>query len=177
MSVIVRGKNINVTEALKNYAEKKVNLITKQIVVTGNITVMLRVDGDSHVTEITVPAKGIIFRAQESTGEMYSSIDLSVEKISRQIHKFKTRLVKRKFVEFEDDVNDYQEDSVDENGDFAIVRNKNYVLNPMNVQEAILQMNLLNHDFFLFFDADIGKVSLVYKRKAGDYGLIVPELK
>lgn len=175
MSVIVRGKNIEVTEALRNYAEKKVGIITKQIKVVGDIAVMLRVEKGQHIVELTVPAKCITFRAQERTGEMYSSLDLVVEKISRQIHKFKTRLVRNKYVEYGAE-NAYPDEPAEDN-DFAVVRNKKYTLRPMDVQEAILQMNMLNHDFFLFFDAETEKISLVYKRKDGDYGLIVPEMK
>lgn len=175
MSVIVRGKNIEITDALKNYVEKKVGVITKQINVAGDLMAMLSVEKGQHIVELTVPAKGITFRAQERTGEMYSSIDLVTEKISRQIHKFKTRLTRNKYVEY--GTEDVYPDEPEADKDFAVVRNKKYTLRPMDVQEAILQMNMLNHDFFLFFDANTEKISLVYKRKAGDYGLIVPEMK
>lgn len=180
MTVIVRGKNINVTPALKEYVEKKVAIITKQFKVVGDISAIMRVEKGRHIVEITVPASGIVLRAQESTDDMYSSIDLVVEKIERQIHKYKTRLMKRKYSNFRDDaqssVTDSAADKEDES-EFDIVRNKRYVLRPMNVQEAVMQMNLLNHDFFVFFDDADELVSVVYKRKDGGYGLIAPKLK
>lgn len=178
MAVNVRGKNIDVTPALRDYVEKKVVTITKQFKTVGDISAVMRVEKGQHIVEVTVPASGIVLRAQESTKDMYSSIDLVVDKIERQIHKYKTRLMKRKYNNFRDVtpvVASAKEEADD--GEFKIVRNKKYVLRPMNVQEAVMQMNLLNHDFFIFFDADSEVVSVVYKRKDGDYGLIAPEMK
>lgn len=180
MAVNVRGINIDVTPALKEYVEKKVVTITKQFKVVGDISAVMRVEKGQHIVEITVPASGIVLRAQEKTKDMYSSIDLVIEKIERQIHKYKTRLMKRKYSNFKDDVimppaASKAEEA--EEGEFNIVRNKNYVLRPMNVQEAVMQMNLLNHDFFIYFDDETERVSVVYKRNDGDYGLISPELK
>ncbi len=178
MAVNVRGKNIDVTPALRDYVEKKVVTITKQFKTVGDISAVMRVEKGQHIVEVTVPASGIVLRAQESTKDMYSSIDLVVDKIERQIHKYKTRLMKRKYNNFRDvtPVAASAKEEADD-GEFKIVRNKKYVLRPMSVQEAVMQMNLLNHDFFMFFDADSEVVSVVYKRKDGDYGLIAPEMK
>ena len=108
---------------------------------------------------------------------MYSSIDSCVDKIERQIHKYKTRLMRRKYSNFRDEfIASAPKDEADD-GEFAIVRNKKYVLRPMNVQEAVMQMNLLNHDFFVYFDDATEEVSVIYRRKNGDYGLIAPKLK
>ena len=103
MTVNVRGKNIDVTPALRDYVEKKVLTITKQFKVVGDISAVMRVEKDQHIVEITVPASGIVLRAQESTKDMYSSIDSCVYKIERQIHKYKTRLMRRKYSNFRDD--------------------------------------------------------------------------
>ena len=179
MAVKIRGKNIDVTPALKDYVEKRVTTITKQFKVVGEITVVMRVEKANHVVEITVPASGIVLRAQETTNDMYGSIDNCVEKIERQIHKYKTRLMRRKYNNFRDEYVAApaapEEEAAD--GEFKIVRNKRYVLRPMNVQEAVMQMNLLNHDFFIFFNEEDEKISVVYRRKSGDYGLITPEMK
>ena len=97
MNVNVRGKNIDVTPALKDYVEKKITKVTKQFKTVGDISAVLKVEKGNHIVEITVPASGILLRAQETTKDMYSSIDLVIEKIERQIHKYKTRLMKRKY--------------------------------------------------------------------------------
>ncbi len=178
MTVKIRGKNIEVTPALKDYVEKKVVNISKQFKTVGDISAVMRVEKDRHIVEITVPASGIVLRAQEASDDMYASIDTCVDKIARQIHKYKTKLMRRKYNNFRDDFVP-QAPAQDEamEGEFKVVRNKSYVLRPMNVQEAIMQMNLLSHDFFVFFNDETNAVGIVYKRKDGDYGLISPELQ
>lgn len=175
MSVNVKGRNINVTPALKEYVEKKITKVVKQFKTVGDISAVLKVEKGNHIVEITVPASGILLRAQESTNDMYSSIDLVVEKIERQIHKYKTRLMKRKYANFVEPAALVPDEAPEE--EFEIIRNKHFVMHPMTPEEAILQMNLLNHDFFVFFDPDLGSTNVVYRRKDGKYGLLSPELK
>lgn len=184
MAINVRGKNIEVTPALKEYVEKKVQKLTKQFKNVGDITILMSVEkGDSVkgervgdcTVEISFPAGSVYFRAKEVTKEMYSAVDLVIDKIERQIHKYKTRLMKKRYNNFKEEpaaaVRQEQEDS-----EFRIVRSKRFAMRPMDVEEAVLQMNLLNHDFFVFFDADLEAVNVVYRRKDGDYGLLTPEL-
>ena len=153
MNVNVRGKNIVVTPALKEYVEKKITKITRQFKTVGDISAVLKVEKGNHIVEITVPASGILIRAQESTKDMYSSIDLFVEPVPAP----------------------EVEAAPDE--EFKIIKNKKFSMNPMTAEEAILQMNLLDHDFFVYFDPDYGGVNVVYRRKDGNYGLLQPELK
>ncbi len=176
MNVIVKGRNIDVTPALKEYVEKKITKVTRQFKAVGDISAVLKVEKGNHIVEITVPASGILLRAQETTKDMYSSIDLVVEKIERQIHKYKTRLVRRKYSNFAEPPAPAGDAPVDES-EFEIIKNKRFVLHPMTPEEAILQMNLLNHDFFVFYDPDLGSTNVVYRRKDGKYGLLSPELK
>ena len=176
MSVNVKGRNIDVTPALKEYVEKKVAKVTKQFKAVGDITAVLKVEKGNHIVEITVPASGILLRAQETTKDMYSSIDLVVEKIERQIHKYKTRLMRRKYSNFAEPAPAAPAEPVDD-GELQIVKSKHFTLHPMTPEEAILQMNLLNHDFFVFYDPDLGATNVVYRRKDGKYGLLSPELK
>ena len=176
MSVNVKGRNIEVTPALREYVEKKITKVTKQFKTVGDISAVLKVEKGNHIVEITVPASGILLRAQETTKDMYSSIDLVVEKIERQIHKYKTRLMKRKYSNFAEPAPAAPAPEVEE-GEFPIVKNKRFVMHPMTPEEAILQMNLLNHDFFVFYDPDLGATNVVYRRKDGKYGLLSPELK
>lgn len=176
MNVNVKGRNIDVTPALREYVEKKVAKVTKQFKTVGDISAVLKVEKGNHIVEITVPASGILLRAQETTKDMYSSIDLVVEKIERQIHKYKTRLMKRKYANFVDATTTPSVNEVDD-GELQIVKDKHFTMHPMTPEEAILQMNLLNHDFFVFFDPDLGATNVVYRRKDGKYGLLSPELK
>lgn len=177
MSIIVKGRNINVTPALKEYVEKKITKVTKQFKAVGEITVVMRVEKGNHIVEITVPASGILLRAQETTKDMYSSIDLVVEKIERQVHKYKTRLVRRKYSNFAEEAVQVKTQAPEDDQDFEIVKSKRFVMHPMSAEEAILQMNLLNHDFFVFYDVELGNTNVVYRRKDGKYGLLSPELK
>lgn len=175
MNVNVKGRNVDVSPALKEYVEKKISKVVKQFKSVDEVVAVLKVAKGDHTVEITVPAKGIILRAQETTKDMYSSIDLVCEKIERQIHKYKTRLAKRKYANFaEAPVID--EAAVEED-DLTIIKNKKFVMHPMTAEEAIVQMNLLGHDFFVFFDPDEGVTSVVYRRKDGKYGLLTPTLK
>ncbi len=176
MTIHVKGRNVDVTPAMKDYVEKKIAKITKQFKAVGDINAVLKIEHGYHIAEITVPASGILLRAQESTKDMYSSIDLVVEKIERQIHKYKTRLMKKKYANFAE-APAQAPANIEEDGEFEIIKNKKFALNPMNTEEAILQMNLLNHDFFMFFNIDQNGVNVVYRRKDGKYGLLSPELK
>ena len=176
MNVNVRGKNIVVTPALKEYVEKKITKITRQFKTVGDISAVLKVEKGNHIVEITVPASGILIRAQETRKDMYSSIDLVVEKIERQVHKYKTRLAKRKYSNFVEPVPVTEVEAAPDD-EFKIIKNTKFSMNPMTAEEAILQMNLLDHDFFVYFDPDYGGVNVVYRRKDGNYGLLQPELK
>ncbi len=128
-----------------------------------------------HIVEVTVPINGILLRGEESTMDMYTSIDLVVEKLERQIEKHKTKLA-RKFrqVSFKEAVVEEIKEAP-EVEDFQVVKTKRFAVKPMDIQEAIMQMNLINHDFFVFRDAKTEAVNVVYRRKDGKYGLIDPE--
>ncbi len=170
MAIIVKGRNAVVSPAVKAYLEKKIDKVTRQFKAVGDITAVLKVENGNHIAEITVPAKGILLRAQESTKDMYSSIDLVVEKIERQVHKYNTKLMKRKYSNFREvpvetpPVAEAVPVQAEAEEDFKIIRSKSFTMNPMTPEEAILQMNLLNHDFFVFYDPDFGGVSVVYRR-------------
>jgi putative sigma-54 modulation protein len=182
MSVAVRGKNIDITPALRDYVEKRVSKVTKYFSEVENINAVLSVEKNRHYVEVTVPVNGIILRAQESTSDMYTSIDLVVDKIERQITKYKNKLIKKfrnspagggtgKFL------SELVPDLPAAEDDFKLIKTKRFAIKPMTVEEAVMQMNLINHNFFIYFDADENSIALVYKRTDGDYGQIFPELK
>jgi len=181
MKVQVHGDNITVTSALQDYVEKKIGRLTRYFESDADkeIYVTMAVEGTDHRVEMTVVVRGMIFRAEEKSPDMYASIDLVTDKLEEQIHRYKEKLIRRfrnrsgrqpvmnqERIVLNDEPNGY---------DFKVVRMKRFPMKPMDVQEAILQMNLLGHDFFVFTNADTNEVSVVYRRKNGDYGLIEPQ--
>ena len=173
----IRGKNIEITPPLREYVAKRVGKITKYFDNVDEISVLLSVERERQIVEVTAEVRGgLILRGQESNADMYTSIDLVVEKLERQIHKQKTKLERRfrnggirseAFAESK-----IQVEREDEGGEYPIVKTKHFVVKPMDVQEAIMQMNLLNHNFFVFRDAQTEQICVVYKRTAGAYGLL-----
>ncbi|HHV47306.1 MAG TPA: ribosome-associated translation inhibitor RaiA [Tissierellia bacterium] len=169
------GKNVEVTDALKDVTNKKLKRLDKyfQKDVVGNV--VYSVERNWKIIEITINLPGTILRVEESSDDMYTSIDKAVDVLERQIRKYKTRLQKRnqtgETIRFENVI------PLKENEDEKpkIVKTKRFGMKPMSVEEAVLQMELLRHNFFVFMNADSEEVSVVYKRKDGNYGLIEPE--
>ncbi len=181
MKINIRGKNVEVTPALEEHVNKKMAKLTKYFEDNAEAHVVLSVTREEHVVELTVMFNSLILRSEENTGDMYASIDLVVEKIEKQIAKYKTKLHKKLRQSGIRQINEQmvteQREELKEPDEPQIVKNKQFMLKPMTVEEAILQMNLISHDFFVFFDADASHVSVVYRRKDGNYGLIEPEFK
>lgn len=182
MAIAVRGKNIDITPALKDYVTKRVGKITKYFdgASMGEITAILIVNKDRHIVEVTVPINGILLRGEESTPDMYTSIDLVIEKLEKQIEKYKTKLSRKlKSGSFKTDLIPAAATLAGamaaNEEEFDIVKTKRFAIKPMAVDEAVMQMNLTNHDFYVFANADTEEVNVVYRRKDGRYGLIEPE--
>ncbi|MFZ5942826.1 MAG: ribosome hibernation-promoting factor, HPF/YfiA family [Bacillota bacterium] len=176
MNIIIKGKNMEVTPALKEYVEKKVGKIQKYFEGELEATVTLVVEKDLHRIEVTIPIDGIILRGEEQTNDMYASIDNVLEKVERQVRKYKTRINKqiRNFsvLDLVPNGNKSPDDTIEQP---MIVRTKRFAVKPMPEEEAVMQMDLLGHNFFVFLNADTEEVNVVYKRKDGNYGLIEPE--
>lgn len=184
MRVVVRGKNIEVTEALRDYAKRKIGRIGRYFTVPLQAQVTLWVEKGRHGVEVTVPlpVNGMLLRAEVTEADMYASIDLVVDKLERQIRKFKTRINRKARRMGADDrrgvlvVEDEEGPGpAEEEHQIQVVRVKRFAVKPMDVEEAILQMNLLGHDFFVFRNPETGDVNVVYRRRDGHYGLIEPE--
>lgn len=175
--VNVTGKNIEVTPALRSYAEKKVAKLEKYLndSASASAEVMLRVERGVHIAEVTVNLSGVMLRGEGKTGDMYTSIDAAVDRIERQFNKYKTKINRKihgpKLGEI---VTPPALETQEEEGP-RIVRTKRFALKPMDAEEAVMQMELLGHDFFVFRDAETSEVSVVYKRRDGNYGLIESE--
>ena len=171
------GKNMEVTNALREVTEKKLSKLDKyfQKDIEGNVT--FSTQKNRKIIEVTINLPGTIIRAEESSDDMYASIDKAIDILERQIRKHKTKLQKRyqngetiRFENVEPLSKDYSNDKP------KVVKTKRFGLKPMSSEEAILQMELLRHNFFVYMDADTDDVSIIYKRKDGDYGLIQPEV-
>jgi putative sigma-54 modulation protein len=171
MNMQVRGRNVAVTEALKDYVEKRVGKLSRYLDNMGSAQVILTVEKGFHRIEVTIPVSGIILRGEETTGDMYTSIDLVVEKLEKQIQKYKGKLVRRgtRFAGEPETV------SADADDAPKIVKTKRFPIKPITVEEAVMQMNLLGHSFFVFSNMETEQVNVIYRRKDGNYGLIEPE--
>lgn len=175
----IRGENIEVTPAIREYVEAKVEKVERyfneDVNATANVNLKVYNDKQTKV-EVTIPMKNLTLRAEERNNDMYAAVDLIVDKLERQIRKHKTK-VNRKFREREGAGVYFA--NVTKNGaeaeqeeEYQIVRTKQFDLKPMDQEEAILQMNMLGHDFYIYTDAESDSTSIVYKRKDGKYGLI-----
>ena len=176
MNIKFVGRKVEVKDSMKERTEKKLTKISNKFFGgEGDVNVVFSVRKDRHITEITIYHQGMIFRAEESADNMFAAIDEVCELLERQIRKQKTKLQKRLHItEMDFSVEDDHEE-VAEESEFHIVRSKRIGIKPMSVEEAILQMNLLGHMFFVFIHADTEQPAVVYRRKDGNYGLIETE--
>jgi putative sigma-54 modulation protein len=178
MQIIVKGKNIEVTEALREYALEKVSRVEKYLDRILKTEIEMSVEKnpkiqDNQVVEVTIFSSGPIIRARESAVDMYQAIDLVSSKLERQ-----ARRVKKKMIDRSHHVkNPFKESAAplsEEEAEAAIVKTKSFPLKPMIPEEACLQMELLGHDFFVFINAETEETNVVYRRRDGNYGLIEP---
>ncbi|MEZ0536210.1 ribosome hibernation-promoting factor, HPF/YfiA family [Caldicellulosiruptoraceae bacterium PP1] len=176
MKFIISGKNIEITNALRERVEKKLSKLEKYIKKDVDVHVTLSVEKIRHIIEVTIPFYGMILRAEEESTDMYSAIDLVIESLERQIRKYKTKISKRtKEAESLRYITSIDFEEEEQTEDFIIAKTKKFPIKPMSVEEAILEMNLVGHNFFVFLNGDTEKVNVVYKRNDGAYGLIEPE--
>ncbi|WP_251920925.1 ribosome hibernation-promoting factor, HPF/YfiA family [Pediococcus acidilactici] len=170
----VRGENIEVTESIRDYVEKRIGKIEKYFDQGANpkAHVNLKVYQDRTAkVEVTIPLPYLVLRAEETSPDLYASVDLVTDKLERQIRKYKTKINRKSRETGYKGVEIPQEDE-EEASEFDIVRTKQVSLKPMGAEEAILQMDMLGHNFFIYEDADTGSVDIVYRRHDGRYGLI-----
>lgn len=181
MKFVFTDKKVHVPNYIHSYAEKKVGKLDRFFKEDATAALTFSVEKDRNQVEVTIRSSGTIFRVSESTSDMHASIDAAVASLERQIRKNKTRLEKRlrqgAFERTVDaaDVSSFVPDAPEE-GEYHVVRTKTFPIKPMTRDEAILQMNLLNHSFFAFRNEDAdGAFSVVYRRNDGGYGIIEDE--
>ena len=174
MDISIRGSKVTITKAMEEYATEKLKKLDKYVESPEDVkaTVIVKIPNHLHKVEITIPMKTIILRAEEEKEDFYAAIDVLVDKLERQIRKNKTRLQSKKLKEAKEFAFDYIEEMPEVEEDTKIVKRKKVEVKPMDEEEAILQMELLNHDFFVFKNVDEECVSVMYKRRDGNYGII-----
>ncbi|MBC5736941.1 MULTISPECIES: ribosome hibernation-promoting factor, HPF/YfiA family [Oscillospiraceae] len=178
MKFVFTDKKVNLPNKVHAYAEKKVGKLDRYFKADAEAAIVFSVEKDRNQVEVTVRSGGTVYRVSESTSDMFASIDAAVSSIERQIRKNKARLEKRlrenAFERTVDEQSSFVPDEPEE--EFKVVRTKKFPIRPMSVEEAILQMNLVDHTFFAFRDADAdGAFAVVYRRNDGGYGLIADE--
>lgn len=175
MRFIISGKNLDVTEGLKTAVQDKLGKLERYFTPNTEVHVTLSVEKERQKIEVTIPVKGNIIRSEQTSNDMYVSIDLVEEIIERQIKKYRKKLIDKKqsaqafsalFMEEEEDVHDEE---------IRIEKTKHFDMKPMYPEDACLEMELLGHNFYMFLNAETDQISVVYKRKANSYGLIEPE--
>ena len=174
MNIIISGKNIELTDNLRQAVNDKLGKLDKYFTPDTDVNVTLSVEKERQKVEVTIPVKGNIIRSEQVSNDMYVSIDLVEEVIERQLRKYKTKIIDKHqggggFRE------EYIENDYIENEDIKIIRTKRFDIKPMYPEDACVQMELLGHNFYVFNNAETDEINVVYKRKGNTYGLIEPE--
>jgi len=188
LHVIVQGKHLDVTPALREYAEEKVGKISRYFDQVQEAQVVLSVErrdgmGKAQVVEVTVWGDGLVLRGEEASQDMYASIDLVFDKLRKQIEKYRSKLIERRRISesrrkdrlAEAIRAEQRRPDIDPEAETSIVRTKRFAMKPMTADDAVMQLELLGHDFFVFRNSETMEVNVVYRRDDGKYGLIEPE--
>ncbi len=191
MEIVVRGRNVGVTERVEEYVEKKIGKLERYLPIIDEARMELSQEDTRSaqhrmIAQLTVRSRSKVLRAEERDQDLFAAIDLVAEKMQRQITRFKDRLYSRGQVrgaetvrvpEAPEIVAEMEVEAVAEAEPVgSIVRTKTFLVTPMNPEEAIEQMELLGHDFFVFYNSDVDGINVLYRRRSGDYGLLQPEL-
>mgnify|MGYP001392321173 CR=1 FL=1 len=177
MRISITGKNLEISDYLRDLVEKKVGKLERYFPQDTEALVTLSVEKNRHIVEVTIPFEGGIIRGEEITGDMYASIDNVLDKLEKQIIRHRTKLEKSlrsgafRYDEplFGGSYGDAEEDGP------RIVRVKRFNIKPMSEEEAMLQIEMVGHSFYVFINSDTNRMNVLYKRKDGNYGLIEPE--
>ena len=173
MRVNIAGKGMDISDYLKDVATKKIAKLQKYFEADTEAHITMSIQKSRHIVEVTIPFDGVVLRGEESTGDMYASIDGVVKKLEKQIHRHRTALKRR--LREDAFVNDDYVPGMEDEKLPAIVRTKRFIVKPMDLAEAQMQMELVGHQFFVFRNATTHEINVLYKRQDGDLGLIEPE--
>lgn len=170
----IHGDKLLITDGIKGYIEEKLGKLDKYFENAQKTTarVVLKVRGRDQIIEVTIPTNSFTLRTEETHFDLYSAIDKVADKLERQMVKNKTKMQSKSLKVRATDFNLQNMDDDDENHNQAVVKRKRLDVKPMSEEEAILQMNMLDHDFFIYVDDETNQVNVLYRRKDGDYGII-----
>ena len=175
MKFIISGRNLEVSEGLKNSVIDKLGRLERYFTPDTEVNVTMSIEKERQKIEVTIPVKGHIIRSEQVSNDMYVSIDLVEEVIERQLKKYRTKLVTKQQSAASVFKQDFLDAASDDDEEIKIIRSKKFDMKPMYPEDACVQMELLGHDFFVFINAETEDVNVVYKRKGNTYGLIEPE--
>ncbi|MCM1466721.1 MAG: ribosome-associated translation inhibitor RaiA [Alistipes sp.] len=174
MRFVITGRNIEVTDGLRAAVEDKLGKLDRFFMADTEVIVTLSVEKERQKIEVTIPVKGNIIRSEQVSNDMYVSIDLVEEIIERQLKKYKHKIIDQKQNQAAF-AREFVEKDFDDEAEVQIIRTKKFGVKPMDPEEACVQMELLGHNFFVFFNSETEEINVVYKRKGNTYGLIEPE--
>jgi putative sigma-54 modulation protein len=178
MQLTVTFRHLESSDALKKYVEERTNRLTKYIDRPMEGQVTLTVQKFRHIADVVLNADGLRIAGQEAHDDMYAAIDLVMDKIERQVKKYREKIRKHKPLQGKEirwrrDI--YEQESFEDEREPVVVRTENYFVKPMSVEEAAMQMDLTNQEFLVFNNASTQTVNVIYRRKDGNFGLIVPQ--
>ena len=178
MEIIIRGDKLKITDSMQNYIEEKLGKLEKYLKNSDEIraNVIVKVKNHEQRVEITIPLKTYIVRAEETKDDFYAAVDKALDTLERQIRKNKTRMMSKQVkTNFDFDISVIEQEIEKGHDERKVVKRKSVEVKPMNEEEAILQMELLGHEFYMYKDSETGKCAVLYKRKDGNYGIIESE--
>jgi putative sigma-54 modulation protein len=178
MRLQVKGRNVEVSEQIRTYAQEKLRKLDRLVADPTRVELELALEknpsiAENHIAEATIWTKGPVLRARESSSDMKASIDQLVDKLERQVKRYREKRRPRRHTRAESEVAAPLLPASE--GETTIVKTKQFAVKPMTPEEAVLQLELVGHDFFVFRNADSGEVNVLYRRRDGDFGLIEPE--
>ena len=178
MRISITGKNLEISDYLNELVNKKVGKLERFFPQDTEVFVTLSVERNRHIVEVTIPYEGGVIRGEEITGDMYASIDNVLDKLEKQIIRHRTRLEKCLRVGAVREIETRFGAELDEADDEGpkIVRVKRFAIKPMSEEEAMLQIEMVGHSFYVFLNSETNQMNVLYKRKDGNYGLIEPEM-
>lgn len=178
MELKIRGDKIKITQSMKDYIKDKLSKLDKYLEKSNDVSanVIVKVRGHEQKVEITIPLKSFILRSEETQEDFYAAVDKTIDKLERQIRKNKTRLMtKHEKASFDFNFDSIVVEKKEEKAEKKVVKRKTIEVKPMSEEEAILQMELLGHEFFMYKDSETMEIAVVYKRKDGNYGVLESE--
>ena len=173
MNIMITGRKFNLKDSFSDYAEQKMKKIQRIFGDEADVKITVTVEKEWQTVETTVKKDGVLYRAECSADRMEDALDKTIDDLVRKLRKNKTR-IEKKLRDMAPEIPEPISEEGEE-GEIKIVKSKHFPIKPMDAEEAVLQMNLIGHQFFMFRNMDSGEINVVYRRKDGNYGLLAPE--